>query len=386
MTMTLYKTILGLFINFLFVTNTVLASPAYDDYKKGLMHHFKTIKEKARSIGNGKIHELNLDEKAHLLPANKALYDAGESLIIYLRNTDEVYRQLGLSEWEKATNDLLVVDTWLGKHIAWGNLVIKIAISNKVINKILEYLEANKNYDADDITRILRVMKKLKWHLPTASGMYSLGFSYHETDNPFKVDSLHFFGKKVNSLKRKKRNFELKKIENHFSGDSVNIGKLLGIWLDKEIQVARSIADYQQLYNNPTPILIAYYSYYRQVWWHLNLHLLLLERNKGIKYDWEEINAKDVMSILTKVYQGEDKFWVDDYYVKFYENYTDGTEINKKQEYFMKRFREDRRMSAIWGRYSRRSMRIKFARTFDPNNPKHVKSSRLIGLSALELP
>jgi len=383
----LNKISIGLLVLLCFVSSVSSTSLTYEEYKRGLMKKFTDIQEKSGILDGGKIDPRLLKNDTWYLPENKPLYDAGEALIIYLRENDATYQELEPQEWEQATNDLLEVDSWLGERIAWGNLVIKIAISNKVINWILRYLDENKTYENKEIQRVLRVMNKLKWYLPTKHSMCFLTFKNYNISSPFDADKLHYLNDNVQSMLDRKDD-QRKKLRVYLFKNDKNkeISKIMDSWLENESQLASSISNYQDLYRKPIPFVTTQYSHYHKIWWRLYLHLLLLEQNKGVSYQWANIDVEDLYPILDNLYKAGDEFWIHDYYDKFYESYNTTKIVDKNIEDIMTYFREDRGMKSIWKMYFSRHERKLFSEKAKQDGSLRSKSKNAVIFSVHQFP
>lgn len=343
------------------VSSIVWASSDYDDFRKELFVKLESIQQSRSVFTKETIFTKKVINESWYLKSNQSLFEAGESLIVYLREYDTVYRKLIFSEWLHATNDLFSVDDALSNQIGWGNLVVKVAICNKIINRVLEYLSTKEELTPKQLTSLLKVMDILKWHLPSERAMYYIAFRYYNFDTPSKVDSLNYKNIDLSTNRPKAVRSEMSK---HYYKDK-KIKEFVDLQEKSEFALSQSIMNYQDLYNKPIPLYLAATSRYHKIFWHLYLHIYLMTNSEDGMVNWELVTDKYIFSYLDKVYQSGDGFWVSGYYNDFYKNRNN----NEATESLMKYFKEDRIMKKLFRGFSNR---LKYINTVNSN----IKTSR----------
>lgn len=344
--MNFYKTLIFITILNLFTPCIVWASITYDDFRKELMIRLDNIKQNGGIINKETIFSHKVIDDTWYLQRNQALYDAGESLIIFLREYDKIYQQLEFSEWVKATHDLFLVDDSLGEQVGWGNLVIKITICNKIINRVLGYLDAQEELSTEELGSMLKVLENLRWHLPSEKSMYFILLRYYNLDTSSKVDSLNY--KNIDSPENRPTTMRSEMSKIYYKNSKVK--EVLDSQEKSEAIISQAVGDYQKLYHNPVPFYLAATARYHKVLWNLYFHIYLMKNSEDSKVHWEIITEENILQILNKVYQARNDFWVDEFYKDFFNN----RENKEVRISLMKRFREDRVVKTLLINYANR--------------------------------
>ncbi len=356
-------------------------STTYDNFKSGLLLHFETIKSNASEIDKGVIFSQKVISQTPHLRENALLYNSGRDFLIYLAETDDDYRQLEFAEWLKASKDLLLVDQWIGNRVGWGNLVIKIAICNKIINRILEYLESPGDIEPEELGHIIKTLEDLRWQLPSYWAINYVSLRYHEGIEAFQVDSLHHTRRYVGSFYNV--NAPIRKIgkyyiENYENSKAIN-SNIVRTWRMSENPKLRLIADYQDLYDNPIPFQIALPgSQYHQHAWDLYFYLRFIQKY-GVNIVWGEITQEQVLSILQQVSDQGDEHWMSKKARNFFHN-------NERSYYFenLKAIESIDKDMLIFTHYYRREERKAYI--LKAKNKPDKKYSRFGVLTVHELP
>jgi hypothetical protein len=75
--------------------------------------------------------------------------------------------QISIDEWLSVVDILLAIDDLVSKKLAWGNLVIKIAICNKIFYWMFDYVDTHEGMIKDEILdNFLLIQKKTQITLP----------------------------------------------------------------------------------------------------------------------------------------------------------------------------------------------------------------------------
>ncbi len=230
------------------------------------------------------------------------LRSAGEKFLVFLSESDEKYSDLDIDEWLIAVDLLLRLDDVVSQKIAWRNLVIKIAICNKVFYWVFDYIDSREgNIEFKELNKILDVQKRLRRHYPSNTSMFYIAFRYygintelHVADYVLKVP----YSEELVMLHRS--------IKSHFKDNDDELDKLKKI-INKEKNI--TITGYVDLYENPLPLLIAYRTdFYPDAWGYYEyLKLVLADSNVTSS---KAVTQNILHNFLSNEYKGDGAFWM----------------------------------------------------------------------------
>jgi hypothetical protein len=272
--------------------------------------------------------------------ANKsiaALNAAGRSFLNYLENTDDVYNDLDLEGWLIATELLFEIDDLVSKKVAWGNLVIKIAICNKIFYWMFDYIDSHKGDIKPDVfNKIIDIQKKLRRHYPSNTSMLYIALRYYGVNSTLNVESY--------SLSIPYSD-ELEMLESEIRsdlGDDARVDELMNRLSAEESRI--TIGSYINLYENPVPWSTSFSTDYFHDCWYYYVYLMAVVK-KSVSMPNEIVTKTDLYDVYKNEYQSAEKFWMPRNAIRLVEKpdiYLKRKIKNLKQEALIDRIKRDR--------------------------------------------
>lgn len=285
---------------------------AFDLFKQGLVEHRQNIESTLAFYETPSLYTQQAIQHNLLILENTELRQAGRDLVAYLQAQHDVYYDLPFDQWLFISEELLELDAWLGSYTAWGNLVVKINICNKILYRIFDYLENHSDsLNADQFTQLVALQKRLRSHLPSQFSIYEIAMRHYDDLSQRKIRPFAFDS--TLSFREAERTFE-SEIYNHF-GDRKKFEQAFAEYFYAETNVV--INNYIDLYNHPLPTYTAQYTRYREHAWRVYLYTKILQKSQLKGVDWLELDGAEILDVFQQEYDDGNKFWVASYNFKF---------------------------------------------------------------------
>ena len=304
---------------YLFILIFLLASAANADeqsafelFKQGLVEHRQNIESTLAFYETPSLYTQQAVEHNLLILENTELRQAGSDLVAYLQEQHTVYYQLPFDQWLSISEELLELDAWLGSYTAWGNLVVKMNICNKILYRIFDYLENQPaSLNANQFKQLVSLQKRLREHLPSKLPLYEIALRHYGYLKKRKIRSFSF----DSTLSyRETEKLGESEIYNHFGGRK-KFEQAYAEYSYAETNVV--INNYIDLYNHPLPTHIAKYARYREHAWTIYLYTKILQKSQLKGVDWRELDGTEILDVFQQEYDDGNKFWVASYNFKF---------------------------------------------------------------------
>ncbi|WP_299944593.1 hypothetical protein [uncultured Microbulbifer sp.] len=284
----------------------------YEVFKDKLKDHANTIKSSVSFYESSAVYSKKTIENNILLLDNGDLRQATQDLLFFLRQQQANYYQLPFDQWLAASEDLLNIDQWMSTESAWGNLVVKINVCNKVLYSAFEFLENRRSeLDAQKMEEILTLLRTLRTHLPSRMTMYEIALRHYGQISPRKIRPLGF------DVKAKDEGVVLNNfIENYFSGKE---DAEIKIQIYHTVERGIKITDYLDLYENPVPWGTADSAKYHHYAWVVYLFAKIVQAENLQSFDWGSLESRKVEKLLKEEYEGKDQYWMPKFYREYFE-------------------------------------------------------------------
>jgi hypothetical protein len=232
------------------------------------------------------------------------LRDAGRVLLKYLQDINKDYYKLSFDNWLVIANILLEIDQMVSRGTGWGNLVIKLNIANKLLNRIAQILIVEKdNLDIDKLKQLLEIQQKLRKQLPDRVALVKLVLRQYGKSGFDEIESIN-----ISSPVYKEEMATKELLREVFNNQKKDMNELIKNSLSSES--GNVPGDYISMYDNPIPWLIYKTSGYSKYSWELYLYSLIL-LDKGIEFNVEnDLTHGDLQSLLKREYDGDGKYWM----------------------------------------------------------------------------
>jgi hypothetical protein len=249
---------------------------------------------------------LNIYEKiffdAEVNNAINELRVAGRNFLVFLNENEDKYKLLSVDEWLVAVDLLLRLDDTVSRKIAWGNLIIKIAICNKIFYWIFDYIDSHDGHIKTDVLiQLLDIQKKLRIHYPSNTSMLYIAFRHYGINT-----ELHVTDYALKTPYSKELVFLQKSIKNHFNDNNEELDKIKEI-TKNEKNIA--VSGYVDLYDNPLPLLVAYRTdFYPDAWGYYEYSKLVLADSRVTSS--KTVTKEILYDFLSNEYKGDGAFWM----------------------------------------------------------------------------
>ncbi|MCU7843293.1 MAG: hypothetical protein KZQ93_05585 [Candidatus Thiodiazotropha sp. (ex Monitilora ramsayi)] len=227
---------------------------------------------------------------------------AGRKFLVFLENNDELYNNLDVEEWFVAADLLLKIDSVVSEKVAWGNLVIKIAICNKIFYWIFDYIESHKkSIELETFNKLLMTYKRLREHYPSNTSMLYIALRYYGVSTNLTVEG---YGLSIPYSE------ELEMLDEELRSSLGGMSKVMDLvksFSEKESQVM--IGSYVDLYDNPVPWATSFSTDNFSDHWHYYEYLITAVSKTGIAAI-QTITKEDLYEFYQQEYKSEAKFWM----------------------------------------------------------------------------
>ena len=286
---------------------------AFDLFKQGLVEHRQNIESTLAFYETPSLYTQQAVEHNLLILDNTELRQAGRDLVAYLQAQHDLYYALPFDQWLSISEELLDLDAWLGSYTAWGNLVVKINICNKVLYRIFDYLENHSDsLNADQFNQLVSLQEKLRNYLPSRLPIAEIALRHYGHLKERKIRPFFF----VPELGIKKTQALLKSEMLGYFRDNNKLEQTFGQYVKAEKSIV--INDYLDVFDYPLPAHASLYSTkYREFAWTVYLYTKILQKSQLKGIDWRELDDDEILDVFQQEYDNGNKFWVASYNLKF---------------------------------------------------------------------
>jgi hypothetical protein len=227
---------------------------------------------------------------------------AGKKFLVFLEDTDDSYNSLDVEDWLAVADLLLEIDDLVSKKIAWGNLIIKIAICNKIFYWMFDYIDSrNGIIELDVYNKLLTIHKRLREHCPSNKTMLYIALRYYGIST-----NLHVANYGLDVPYSEELEILEKELRSNLGGMS-KVMDLVKSFSEKESKV--TIGSYVELYDNPVPWATSFSTDYFHDYWYYYAYLMTVVRSSSLKAS-KMITEEELYEFYQKEYSSEAKFWM----------------------------------------------------------------------------
>lgn len=231
------------------------------------------------------------------------LRDKGREFLGFLETNEEVYNQLSVDDWLLAVNVLLDADNLISHKLAWGNLVIKIAICSKIFYWVFDYVDSHKeDIDSDTINKLSVTLKKLRKHYPSNTSMFYIALRYYGVKTNMNVSDYALNVPYYDELEI------LENLSRSSLGSEPNIAmEKIALFYKNESNV--TIGSYLDLFDYPVPWVTSSHTDFFSNAWDLYEYLSIMVKPSDDSDD-KNITKAALYDFIMSEYRAEDKYWM----------------------------------------------------------------------------
>ncbi|MEJ2613032.1 MAG: hypothetical protein P8179_24000 [Candidatus Thiodiazotropha sp.] len=243
-----------------------------------------------------------LFSKDEMTKAVEELNNVGFTFLAYLEDNDSAYQQISIDEWLRVVGILLSIDDLVSKKLAWGNLVIKIAICNKIFYWMFDYVDTHRGMIEDEmLDDFLLIQKELRSHYPSNTSMLYIAMRHYGKEIDFDISDYLL----RTSYHDDQRTFQ--RILDLYFNDIADGREQAEQYLANEGK--ETIGSFVDLYEKPIPLLVSFTADYFQISWQYYEYFALVLRNPKILSS-KNLTKDVVYNFLVDEYNGEGRFWM----------------------------------------------------------------------------